>query len=342
MKTLKFKSYKHHPYHILSNSSVPYLLSGSLFLLALGLLTYFHNSCRYTLYTFYFGLILTIIVLIYWSFLVLEESKNKYVHNKEVESQLLFGALLFIISETMLFFGFFWAFFHSSLNPLIFVGAVFPPIGITPLNPAHWPLINTLTLLLSGIFVNGFYYTLKKLSPMPSIFLLRNIPKEIFNRKAFASAPSACEGKQRREKTEKGKAKLAFFLHNQKIYKNYFLLKSSKTLLLNFNRMHKYLLLTITLGIIFLIFQLHEYINHASFEISDGIYGSTFYMLTGLHGFHVLAGVLFLISVYIQLRSSYYSERLEPHVGITFSVLYFHYVDIVWLFLYLFVYLWGY
>lgn len=355
MKSIKL--YKHHPYHILPNTSVPYILSVSLFLFVLGLLFFFHSflPCRTgNISVLIIGLAFTIKNILVWSQDILEESKNKHIHNKEIEEQFIFGALLFIISETMLFFGFFWAFFHSSLNPSIFMGGVFPPIGIEPLNPAHWPLINTLTLLLSGVFVNGFYYTLKSISPLSSSFIIRNLKK---NGETMATSDST--------KNEISKPNLKRKLANRfGVYKRNFivhwgvagenfkvlfpttiigsLLKSTSLLLTKFNKMDKYLILTISLGLIFMVFQMHEYINHASFEIADGIYGSVFYMLTGLHGCHVLVGVAFLIYVYIQLRSGYYTERLEPHVGITFSVLYFHYVDIVWLFLYIFVYLWGY
>lgn len=354
MKSIKL--YKHHPYHILPNTSVPYILSGSLFLFVLGLLLFFHSSFATSfapgnILFLLIGLGFTIKNILAWSQDILEESKNKHIHNKEIEEQFIFGALLFIISETMLFFGFFWAFFHSSLNPSIFMGGVFPPIGIEPLNPAHWPLINTLTLLLSGVFVNGFYYTLKSISPLSSSFIIRNLSqvfeennkpnlkRKLANRfgvyKRNFIVHSEVAGVKSKDKIEK----LKMFFPTTIIGS---ILKSTSLLLTNFNKMDKYLILTISLGLIFMVFQMHEYINHASFEIADGIYGSVFYMLTGLHGLHVLVGVAFLIYVYIQLRSGYYTERLEPHVGITFSVLYFHYVDIVWLFLYIFVYLWGY
>jgi heme/copper-type cytochrome/quinol oxidase subunit 3 len=61
--------------------------------------------------------------------------------------------VLFIISEIMFFFGFFWAFFHSALIPSIFIGAVWPPIGIEVLNPWGLPFLNTLILLSSGVSI---------------------------------------------------------------------------------------------------------------------------------------------------------------------------------------------
>ena len=66
---------------------------------------------------------------------VQDEIRAPYIYTKRVEVQCLLGVLLFIVSEVMLFVAFFWAFFHSSLTPSIFIGNCWPPVGIMPLNP---------------------------------------------------------------------------------------------------------------------------------------------------------------------------------------------------------------
>lgn len=70
------------------------------------------------------------------------------------------GFVLFIVSEVMFFFGFFWAFFHSSVAPSIFIGGIWPPKGIEPFDPWTIPLANTLILLLSGAAITWAHHAI--------------------------------------------------------------------------------------------------------------------------------------------------------------------------------------
>ena len=98
------------------------------------------------------------------------------------------------------------------------------------------------------------------------------------------------------------------------------------------------LLLTILLGFIFTGLQALEY-SHAEFGFSDGIYASTFYMATGFHGFHVLVGTLFLtVCLFRGIKGHFTSEH---HFGFEAAAWYWHFVDVVWLFLFVCVYWWG-
>lgn len=98
------------------------------------------------------------------------------------------------------------------------------------------------------------------------------------------------------------------------------------------------LLVTVALAAIFTALQGYEYIS-APFTISDGIYGSTFYMATGFHGFHVLIGTIFLTVCLFRLYFNHFTR--QHHFGFEAAAWYWHFVDVVWLFLFITVYVWG-
>lgn len=98
------------------------------------------------------------------------------------------------------------------------------------------------------------------------------------------------------------------------------------------------LIITVILAIIFTALQGFEYIT-APFTISDSIYGSCFYMATGFHGFHVIVGTLFLIICFFRLNLNHFTR--EHHFGFEAAAWYWHFVDVVWLFLFVTVYWWG-
>jgi len=98
------------------------------------------------------------------------------------------------------------------------------------------------------------------------------------------------------------------------------------------------LIWTILLAAFFTALQGLEYVS-APFTISDGVYGSTFYMATGFHGFHVLIGTIFLTICLIRLQLEHFTK--EHHFGFEAAAWYWHFVDVVWLFLFLTIYWWG-
>jgi len=95
---------------------------------------------------------------------------------------------------------------------------------------------------------------------------------------------------------------------------------------------------TIVLGLAFLYIQKEEFVN-SEFDISDGIYGSTFFMLTGFHGGHVIIGVTGLIITLIRLIELHFSSY--SHTGFKLALIYWHFVDVVWIFVFLIVYVLG-
>nr|AOR87106.1 cytochrome c oxidase subunit III [Streptosyllis sp. THS1] len=96
--------------------------------------------------------------------------------------------------------------------------------------------------------------------------------------------------------------------------------------------------LTILLGSYFTFLQSLEYFE-ASFSISDSVYGSTFFVATGFHGLHVLIGSSFLFVVFNRIYFNQFSS--EHHFGFEAAAWYWHFVDVVWIFLYMCIYWWG-
>nr|QYK91440.1 cytochrome c oxidase subunit III [Tarbinskiellus portentosus]DAZ85807.1 TPA_asm: cytochrome c oxidase subunit 3 [Tarbinskiellus portentosus] len=98
------------------------------------------------------------------------------------------------------------------------------------------------------------------------------------------------------------------------------------------------LLFTIILGIYFTILQAYEYLE-APFTIADSVYGSTFFVATGFHGLHVIIGTTFLIICLMRHMMFHFSSN--HHFGFEAAAWYWHFVDVVWLFLYITIYWWG-
>jgi cytochrome c oxidase subunit III len=95
---------------------------------------------------------------------------------------------------------------------------------------------------------------------------------------------------------------------------------------------------TVALGALFTAVQAYEY-GHAAFGFSGHIYGATFFMATGFHGFHVLIGTIFLAVCLYRAYKDHFT--VQQHLGFEFAAWYWHFVDVVWLFLFAAIYLWG-
>ncbi len=98
------------------------------------------------------------------------------------------------------------------------------------------------------------------------------------------------------------------------------------------------LLLAVGLGMIFTVFQAYEY-AHAGFGFAGNIYGANFFMATGFHGAHVIIGTIFLFICYLRVRQGHFTA--DRHIGFEAAAWYWHFVDVVWLFLFASIYIWG-
>jgi cytochrome c oxidase subunit 3 len=97
--------------------------------------------------------------------------------------------------------------------------------------------------------------------------------------------------------------------------------------------------LTVLLGLVFTFVQAYEY-SHAAFGFKGSIYGATFFMATGFHGAHVIIGTIFLAVCLFRTYLGHFTPR--QHLGFEFAAWYWHFVDVVWLFLFAAIYVWGY
>lgn len=96
--------------------------------------------------------------------------------------------------------------------------------------------------------------------------------------------------------------------------------------------------ITIILALIFTGLQAFEYME-APFSFADSVFGTVFYASTGLHGLHVIVGTIFLTVAFIRIVQYHYTD--SHHAGFESAILYWHFVDVVWIFLYIFVYVWA-
>nr|QYK19527.1 cytochrome c oxidase subunit III [Neoamphitrite affinis] len=254
------------PFHLVEYSPWPLTGAAGAFTLTIGTAAWFHN---YSPLCAIMGTTIIMLTMIQWWRDIIREGTFLGHHTSYVTKGLRWGMILFIASEVMFFFAFFWAFFHSSLAPSPELGCAWPPTGIQPLNPFSIPLLNTAVLLASGVTVTWAHHSLI-----------------------------------------------------EKLQQNTI----------------QALMLTVLLGMYFTFLQASEYLE-SSFSIADSVYGTTFFVATGFHGLHVLIGTSFLMVCLF--RTTFMQFSNGHHFGFEAAAWYWHFVDVVWIFLYLCIYWWG-
>ena len=275
-----------HDYHLVNPSPWPLVGSVAATILAMGLVIWLKGLFglpRGTWEVFALGGVGVIFTFIAWWSDVVKEA-NQGDHTPVVSIGLRYGMILFIASEVMFFVAWFWIFFEmalfhevrtvSAIEEVRTAWANWPPRGIELVPAFHLPLVNTLTLLLSGTTITWAHHALQQ-----------------------GDRKSAQIG----------------------------------------------LLLTIILGVLFTAIQVYEYnhiLHHHLFfnpeAGNSGLYGSSFFMATGFHGFHVLVGTIFLIVCLARMMNGGFTPK--QHFGFEAAAWYWHFVDVVWLFLFAFIY----
>ncbi|HKR87740.1 MAG TPA: cytochrome c oxidase subunit 3 [Phenylobacterium sp.] len=275
-----------HDYHLVNPSPWPLVASISATVMALGGVTWMKGLFgmpKGTSILFFAGLAGVLYTMFGWWRDVIKEA-NEGDHTPVVSIGLRYGMILFIASEVMFFVAWFWIFFEmalfhhhrtlSSIEEVRSAWATWPPHGVETVAAWHLPLVNTLTLLLSGTTVTWAHHALQQ--------------------------------------GDRNGAKWG-------------------------------LLLTVLLGVMFTSIQAYEYrhiLEHKYFfnteAVNSGLYGSAFFMATGFHGFHVLIGTIFLTICLLRLLSGGFTPT--KHFGFEAAAWYWHFVDVVWLFLFAFIY----
>jgi cytochrome c oxidase subunit 3 len=283
-----------HDYHLVNPSPWPLIGSIAAVCMALGLVAGLKGLVgvpKGNWWLLAVGVVGVLWTMASWWTDVVKES-NQGDHTPVVSIGLRYGMILFIVSEVMFFVAWFWIFFEMALfhhvrtlSPIDDVRAAWatwPPKGIEVVPPFQLPLVNTITLLLSGTTVTWAHHALQT--------------------------------------GDRRGAKIG-------------------------------LILTILLGLLFTGIQGYEYhhiltdhLFYSPESANAGLYGSSFFMATGFHGFHVIIGTIFLVVCLIRLMNGGFTPR--QHFGFEAASWYWQFVDVVWLFLFAFLYVifgsgWG-
>jgi cytochrome c oxidase subunit 3 len=151
--------YPAHPYHLVTPSPWPAFAGLTALCITTGAVCFMH-SYQIGNYALPLGQVMMWFVMFTWWRDVIREATFEGLHTTAVQKSHRIGMVLFIVSEIMFFFAFFWAFFHSSIVPAIQIGNTWPPQGIQAFNPWEVPLLNTLILLLSGCSVTWAHHAI--------------------------------------------------------------------------------------------------------------------------------------------------------------------------------------
>ena len=259
-----------HLFHIVTYSPWPYIIAWGTFLFLLGFVCFMHNFLIIDISPLFIGLFVLALGVPQWFRDIIREGTFQGRHSQIVQKSLRIGFCLFILSEVLFFFSFFWAFFHTSLSPVTVFGCVWPPKNLPILDPWSIPFANTLILLYSGISITLAHHNLM-------------------------------EG------------------------------ESSENILYGF-------FFTLAAAFVFISLQFFEY-TQATFTIADGTYGSVFFLTTGCHGIHVIIGSILILVCFVRTWAGHFTKK--HMVGFEAAAWYWHFVDVVWLFVFTFFYWWG-
>lgn len=399
LKPFQLKKKIGHPFHLVTPSVLPFTMSLAflcVFQNFLGFMWFegWHVLSIYQYHALFFANFFAVILT--WILEIFKEEQSGS-HTVEIQKGFQYAILLFILSELMLFFSFFWAYFHFTLNSNSFTGGTYVPEGLVVFFWYRIPLLNTLLLLASGLSLTIGHILLvesdkifklklwvKLLANMGTNRLLIKIltvggKNSIAKNKSLSAVKAVIKAIKKNLFWARYENSLSNEMAITGIrYSKNGLSVLPKVFLLEYKNINNTIMFTPTFwvldtvlkGFVFLMYQAYEYTS-SMFSINDSIYGAVFFSLTGLHGLHVFVGVMFLLTsvlvtlarefdeeyilyrekepknfikienTFEKINSSYNIKYYSHRIAFDGAAWYWHFVDVVWLFVFIFVYWWG-
>lgn len=317
-----FQTKEKHHFHLVDNSQLPIITAFASMLLVLNIVFYLHPSDVPSLrfldnMMFQAAWFIFSTVLFSWFITVVIESGQGH-HTITVRQGLRYGMILFIVSEIMFFFAFFWAFFHVSLSPSIAIGGVWPPKSIQALDVWGLPLVNTILLLSSGVTITLAH---RAILQSTNYSWFDKFDKHLLVTIILGVTFLYCQGIEYKYGIT--------FRWKENIYGSTFFVTTG------FHGLH------VTIGTIFLLFCLLRSIITASrFWGESKIFMNLmcrFFQITNPHQEKKLVKEIKATQNYL----SKYALTKDQHLGFEAAAWYWHFVDVVWIFLFITIYWWG-
>lgn len=286
-------------YYLPEPSHWPLFAWSSTFFLAVGGANWIHGN-EAGPYLFGIGILLVFTVFFGWFRTVIRESLAG-LYNAQVDKTFRWGMIWFIISEVCFFGTLFGALFYARLVTIPTLGGEYPNAASALTHLVLWPDFKAVWPL----FVN----------PAHDVFTGMKSVMETWGIPALNTLTLLTSGVTI-------------------TWAHWAMVKHKRTQLI------LGLLLTVLLGCLFLYLQAHEYYTayaEKQLTLASGIYGTTFFVLTGFHGLHVTLGTIMLIVILIRAWKNHFAEN-RSHFAFEAVSWYWHFVDVVWLFLFVFVY----
>jgi cytochrome c oxidase subunit 3 len=294
-------------YYVPDQGWYPICVAAGAFLLVFGLGSWLNDlkaGHEPGMQVFYLGAAMLVLVLFFWFAKVVNENLEG-LNNAQVKRSYIWGMSWFIFSEVMFFAAFFGALFYTRVLAVPWLGGEGEK-GLTgdylwPAFQPVWPVVD---------------------NPNPTVF---------GNPGGHMAAPSILNW-----------GSYLPFWNTAILLTSSFTVHFAHTAVKRANRtkLQVWLGLTVALGCVFLVLQVEEYLHayqQLGLTLDSGIYGSTFFLLTGFHGFHVTLGTFMLLIQLLRAFRQHFSP--EDCFGFEASSWYWHFVDVVWVCLFVFVYI---